>query len=238
MRVLFKRRRRFGRAVRILWAFAVLTPGAAMAQDPGTILPGSGPEPTVQTTFYGPSGLIRVPTAYTALRGDARLGTAFENGRRSLVGNYGIYTDIEVGGGWIERDGRDGKAIANGKVRIQAANFRNVDIGIGVIDAFDAVDQSVYVIGSVDLIPPPVDAGQLGRSVGLKAHLGYGSGVFNDHIIGGGELILSRDFSIIGEYDGDQASFALRFSRATNFSVQAGVTEKRLFVGFTAGTRF
>lgn len=210
----------------------------AFAQDPGSILPGQGNEPAVQTTFYGASGLIRVPTAYTTGLRDFRMGAAFEEGRRSLVGNYGIYRDIEIGGGWIERDGRDGKAIANGKVRIQAANFRNVDIGIGIIDAFDAVDQTVYVVGSVDLVPPPAEDATLGSAIGVKAHLGYGSGAFNDHLIGGAELRFSRDFSVIGEWDGDVANFGIRFSRVQNFSVQAGIAGHKLFVGFSGGMRF
>lgn len=206
------------------------------AQDPGSILPTAGNVPSVQNTFYGPSGLIHVPSAYTVAQGDIRFGTQFERDQRTLTGNYGIYRDIEVGGAWLERTGRDGKAIGNAKVRIQAANFRNVDIGIGVIDAFDAVDQTVYVVGSVNLVEPRAEDNVLGTSVGLRAHVGYGSGVFNDHIIGGGELLFSRDFSIVGEYDGDQANFGLRFAR-TNFSAQAGVANHRLFFGFTAGVK-
>ncbi|MBS1705866.1 MAG: hypothetical protein JST40_08330 [Armatimonadetes bacterium] len=209
---------------------------SAHGQDPGSILPGAGPEPTSQTTFLGPSGLIHVPTAYTVLPGRFRLGANFERDRQSLVGNYGIFRDVEVGGGWIERNGRDGKAIANAKVRIQPANFRNVDIGIGVADAFDAVTRSVFAIASIDVIPPDVNVEGY-RSIGLKLHGGYGTGVYNKHLIGGAELSFTKDLSLIGEYDGDLTNFAVRFSRTSEFSMQAGVANKRLFFGFVGGFR-
>ena len=210
------------------------TAAIAPNQEPGSIIPGTASGYTDQQTTWGPTGLINVPTAYTIGRGQASVGASFSRDRRGPTANYSPYPDIEVGGGYIERDGFDGKAIANGKVLIRPMNFRNVELGVGVIDAADAINQTFYAIGSFDLVAPDARDDVLGEAFRLKVHAGYGTGLFRDKVIGGGELSFSNRVGLVAEWDGVDANASIRYRPNDNVTMQLGVMGKNLFFGVTS----
>lgn len=210
------------------------TAAVSPTQEPGSIIPGTTSGFTSQQTTWGPTGLINVPTAYTIGRGQASVGASFSRDRRGPTVNYSPVPDIEVGGGYIERDGFDGKAIANGKVLIRPMNFRNVELGIGMIDMADAINQTFYAIGSFDLVAPNARDDVLGEAFRLKVHAGYGTGIYRDKVIGGGELGFSNKVALVAEWDGVDTNASIRYRPNNDITMQVGVMGKNLFFGITS----
>ena len=185
---------------------------------------------TSSNTLFGPTGLINVPTAYVTQHGKVQFSTSFGEDIRGPAANYGITPGVEIGGAFIDREGRKNKGIANAKVNIIPANFDFFEVGVGVIDAADAITRSYYVVGSADFaIPRAVED----RAIGFRLHFGAGTGMFEDEFIFGGELQLDPKFSIIGEYDAKDFNGVLRYSHDRNFRVQGGVQGSELFFGAT-----
>jgi hypothetical protein len=177
-------------------------------------------------TLYGPAGLISVPNAYVATQSRFVLGTFF--GRdKSVSANYGIIRNVDIGAAYLDPSSGDDKVLANAKVNVVPGNFKYVQLGLGVIDAFNDLDASVYIMASGEWIRP--DFLEKTGSLGLRLHLGYGSGVFNDSVLGGAELLFNRKISLIGEYNGHQFNGALRYIHDEALRLQAGVFRSRLF---------
>lgn len=201
------------------------------------VLPEEGPKLYAgMNTLYGPTGLFSVPTSSTVRLRNATLGASFADGLRGPSLNYGLIDWVEVGGAFMDRDGADDKAIANGKVTFLPSNFKQVSLGIGVIDALDAFKRTVYVVGSADLVTPDIELGGH-NAVGFRVHGGYGSGLFREKLIGGAELYFKEGFSLIGEYDGANVNGGARYTR-DNVQLQAGVLNKKFFFGVSAGMKF
>jgi hypothetical protein len=77
-----------------------------------------------------------------------------------------------------------------------------------VVDIADSIDLSIYGViskgfGRVAL------GGTTGA--GIRAHLGYGTGLFTDNIFGGAELLFTDKLSVMAEYDGSDVNFNGRF---------------------------
>jgi hypothetical protein len=186
-------------------------------------------------TLYGPAGLIIVPTARTAREGQLVFGTTFAEGVRGPSANYGITEGISVGGAFLDRDGADDKAIANAHIHIIPANFEWFEVGVGVIDAFDAIDQTFYVTGSAFLdVPTELDD----EITGLRVHAGVGTGLFQERLFAGAEFIVNNRWSVIGEWDTENFNAALRYAHDQNFTVQAGFRHTNLFLGASYMMRF
>ncbi len=212
-----------------------------MAQDSGSafdVKEASGEVSGMNTTL-GPTGLINIPTAFTARLGEFRVGGTWGGSLRGPSVNYGLVRWIEIGAAGLDRDGGSDKFIASGKVMLTPGNFNWLTVGIGVIDPFDAIDETIYLVGSVDLIPPRVSvAGESAMPVGLRAHLGGGTGMFKDDLFAGAELLFGNNLAIIGEWDATNVNGAVRYKTATNLQLQAGFREKRIFFGITNSFRF
>lgn len=219
------------------WTLAVAM--AAVMAQPTEALPQPQNEARVarnqHNTLLGPSGLLLVPNAYVAAPGTWQFGTSFGENTRSITLNWGATQGVELGGTFYDRErGRD-KGFANAKVNIIPQNFRNFEIGIGVLDAVDAVDQTVYIVGSAYLTPGSTLEN---RALGLRVHLGTGTGFFQEKLIGGAEVIVDNRFSIVGEWDGRNTNGAIRFSPDDNFRIQLGIQHTNVFLGVTYGIRF
>lgn len=239
---------------RIAFVMLVAVVGAAFAQDPPprfeldtrdirlTPPPARQPQ-SIQNdilrarvnTLYGPTGLITVPHAYVATQGRITLGTFFAE-NKSVSANYGLIDSIEVGGAYVDRTGMSNKSIANGKVNVIPANFKNIEIGVGIIDAIDAINQTFFVVASAELAP--TSGMQEREVVGLRVHGGYGSGVFREEFIGGAEILFSYKVSVIGEWDGRQFNAGLRYVRDEALRLQVGILAKRLFFSTTYAFNF
>jgi hypothetical protein len=177
-------------------------------------------------TIYGPAGLIAIPNAYTATQNRLVLGTFFGKDK-SVSANYGLIRGVDVGATYVDRSSGNDRVLGNAKVNIVPGNFKHFELGLGVIDLADQIDQTFYVVVSGEWMKPGV-LEKSGAS-GVRLHLGYGSGLFNGTAIGGGEVVFTRKFSALAEYDGHRVNGAVRYVHDQALRLQAGIYRSHLF---------
>jgi hypothetical protein len=126
----------------------------ALAVALGQVEP-RGENPAIRVnTLLGPTGLITVPTSTTTRVERFQLGTAFGKDIRTVSVNWGIFDSIEIGGAVVDRNNQNNKVIATAKVTIIPQNFDWLELGFGAIDPFDAIDNTVYGMASVNVRVP------------------------------------------------------------------------------------
>jgi hypothetical protein len=185
-------------------------------------------------TLYGPVGLITVPTAYVERHGGLLFGT-FLGRDKSASGNYGLTPGIDVGATYLDRRAATDKILGNVKVNIVPQNFKGFELGIGAIDVADDLKRTLYAVVSADWATPDFLAR---NAIGLRLHAGVGNGLFRDRIIGGGEVVLNRKLSAIGEYNGTDVNAALQYAHDATFRVQIGVAAKNAYLSTSYDLRF
>lgn len=195
-----------------------------------------GENPAIRVnTLYGATGLITVPTSTTTRFDRFQLGIALGQNTRTVSLNWGIFDSIEIGATTVDRNNLNNKVIATGKVTIIPQNFDWLELGFGTIDPFDAINKTFYGVASANVRVPS----QAPESVvGLRLHLGYGTGFFRDKVIGGGEVFLNNQFSVVGEYNGVDSNFALRYVYDNNLRLQLGTQAKVIYFSTTYGLSF
>jgi hypothetical protein len=186
-------------------------------------------------TLLGSTGLITVPTSTTTRVERFQLSTAFGKDIRTVSVNWGIFDSIEVGGTVVDRNNQNNKVIATAKVTIIPQNFEWLELGFGTIDPFDAINNTVYGMASVNVRVPTETADQV---VGLRLHLGYGTGIYRDKVIGGGEVFLGNRFSVVAEYNGVDTNIALRYVHDDALRLQLGTQAKVIYFSTTYGLSF
>ena len=195
-----------------------------------------GENPAIRVnTLLGPTGLITVPTSTTTRVERFQLGTAFGQNIRTVSVNWGIFDSIEIGGTVVDRNNQNNKVIATAKVTIIPQNFEWLELGFGAIDPFDAINNTVYGMASVNVRVPTQTTEQV---VGLRLHLGYGTGIYRDKVIGGGEVFLGNRFSVIAEYNGVDTNAALRYVHDAALRLQLGTQAKVIYFSTTYGLSF
>lgn len=219
---------------------AILVAGPAVAApDPvesgakvvGTLLGGGSATPN----FFGATGLLLTPTAYTVGRGGLSAQAYGASDFSSFGATYGLFQNLEIGATYV--DGRrhfDGGFVANAKYLLLRENTVLPAVSVGVIDAFDqlGVDPSWYVVASKDfhrLTPLP-----------LRVHFGYGAGVYDNDLFAGAELHLTSptdivpvvhpSFSAIAEYEHRDVNVGLR-ARWRGFGATVGLFDFSRFGG-------
>lgn len=209
----------------------------AHAQDPAPVTPYG----VRMNTILGPTGLITVPTASAAPESQVQVGAAYTEDLWSASANVGIPLEgqvgVEVGAAYLDYDWGDEDVIGSAKVNIGADAAGRYQVGIGIVDFTDEVESSGYIVVSTDLLAPPDAWAE--DTLAVRGHLGYAGGIYDDSLIGGVEVFLSRGMSIIGEYNGDDVNAALRFAdSAQPIRIQAGVADSDFFVSATAAFNF
>lgn len=214
------------------WIVGVLTTSALASAQ----VEPRGENPAIRfNTLFGSTGLITVPTSTTTRHERFQLGTAFGKDICTVSLNWGIFPSIEVGGVFADQQGADNKVLGTAKATIIPQNFEWLELGFGTIDPFDAIERTAYGIASVNVkVPTCVEK----EVVGLRLHLGYGTGVFRDKIIGGGEVFFREQFSIVAEYNGVDTNVALRYVHDESLRLQLGTQGKVLYFGATYGLSF
>ena len=195
-----------------------------------------GENPAIRVnTLLGPTGLITVPTSTTTRVERFQLGTAFGQNIRTVSVNWGIFDSIEIGGTVVDRNNQNNKVIATAKVTIIPQNFEWLELGFGAIDPFDAINNTVYGMASVNVRVPTQTTEQV---VGLRLHLGYGTGIYRDKVIGGGEVFLGNRFSVVAEYNGVDTNAALRYVHDDALRLQLGTQAKVIYFSTIYGLSF
>jgi hypothetical protein len=177
-------------------------------------------------TSYGPVGMIVVPTAYVSTKNRVNFGM-FIGRQKSANANYGIINGIDIGVSVQDIPQSTIRGLLNAKVNVIPANLKYFELGIGFIDLFGALKQTFYGVATTEILSHTKVTGEF---QGVRLHLGYGNGVFREHVIGGAELLLSQRMSVIGEYDGINFNYALRYVRDAAFRAQVGVGDNNLFI--------
>lgn len=187
-------------------------------------------------TAYGPTGLISVPTAFVTPRGHAQVGAFYGRDMDTGTLNYGLIDGLEVGGAFLNPESDDDEVIANVKANIIPSNWKRVQIGVGMMDVFDSMEQTFYAVVSTDLLAPPREIADDAASV--RVHVGYGAGFFDDELIGGAEVFLNNRWAVVGEWNGDDIGAAIRYAHSSPFRAQAGLFADRFFATMSFGLDF
>lgn len=224
--------------IRTVRQFATFGIGLILVSASWAQTPGARTYLTGANSLFGPTGLIVIPTAYTVENNTFAVSGSFGKDIRGPAANFGFLQYIEIGAAFMDREGAANKAIANGKVTILPQNFKNFELGIGVIDAFDAIERTLYLVGSANFIPPNIASPVEGSpAVGLKVHAGLGTGMFSEELFAGGELLFDNKISVIGEWDTKNVNGAIRYSPNDHIRIQAGFMKTNLFFGITGKFR-
>lgn len=186
--------------------------------------------PSRTSTILGPTGLFSVPTADVLSARKFQVGTHFGRDLSTVAVNAGIANFVEVGVSYLDRDTADNRTIANAKIQFIPTGFENLKIGVGVIDITKAVERSGYMMLSTRAKVPPEAEDTVSQII---LHVGYGTGLFREKIIGGAEGVLNPHWRLVLEYDGDNLNGGLRYSHDEYLRLQAGVLRNQLF--FSAG---
>lgn len=216
----------------------------ARAGDKPSLLSGGSTTPN----FFGATGLLAIPSARTV--GDRGIGAhAYWTDDFDSYGlRVGPFDRLELGATYLDWDrGRHHTqdVIFNGKLLLLKESLVLPGIAAGVIDAFDEmdVDPSWYVVASKGF---PKFLPVLG---GLRLHLGYGGGIYNEDVFAGLELGLGTPLdalpvthpklSFLAEYVDGDVNVGLR-ARWRGFSATVGLFDGDNFGGgfsYTTGLR-
>lgn len=187
--------------------------------------------------FLGSTGLLNTPTAMTApmLSYDA----FFFAGEEFLTwgANLGLTPAIEVGGALFDPDRGDSKGLLNAKYAVTRETFAMPGIAIGTVDLADSIDRTFYLVLTKGF--GRVGLGGAG-TFGLRAHAGYGSGIYDDTLFGGAELLFSDRLAVIGEYDGRNVNFGASFRLGQGVQVKGALFDADNFaagISYSAGIR-
>lgn len=184
--------------------------------------------PSRATTIYGPTGLFSVPTADVVVARKFQLGTHFGRDLSTVAVNAGIANFVELGVAYLDRDNADNRNIASAKVQFIPTGFETIKIGVGVVDIAKAVERSGYIVVSTRAKVPAEAEDTVSQMI---LHVGYGTGLFSEKVIGGAEGVLSPKWRVIMEYDGDTVNGGLRYTHDASLRLQAGVLRNQLFFG-------
>lgn len=193
-------------------------------------------EPGFGNTIWGTTGLIFIPSAYTVGHKDFSFGSSITEDFASATVNYGLFKDIEIGVAYLDRSGADNKTIANAKIHIIPQNFDQFQLGIGVMDAAGAVEQTFYFVGSAVLVTPDFAANR--GAIGLQIHGGIGTGYFDEKPFAGAELFFPKGFTFISEWDTKNLNFGVRYEHNEEFFIQVGSFSSNAFVKMAYTMRF
>lgn len=226
-----------------LFAAAVLAAAPACAQDETpSLLHGGSATPN----FFGTTGLLLAPSAYTVgdrgISGHAYFSDDFE----SYGVQVGLGSRLEVGGTFLNADRGDDGFLLNAKYTLLRETTPLPAISVGVVDALDEldVDPSFYIVASKDLsriIPL--------RLFPIRAHAGWGTGVYDEEPFFGLEMNLGTPldilpishpvFSGIAEYVNNDFNLGLR-GRFKGFAATIALFDFDNFGGgisYTTGLR-
>ncbi|MBM3496351.1 MAG: hypothetical protein FJX72_18815 [Armatimonadetes bacterium] len=224
---------RWLRFVAVLAFGAALIPGAAQADD--DIRAQDDTARARFNTLYGPVGLITIPTAYVAPNRKVLFGTAFGRDVKTVSANWGLTPGVDVGAAYLDRDSATQKVFGNAKVNIIPQNFKWFEVGVGVLDVADTMDQTFYFVASADWALPDLLAE---KAIGFRLHAGVGTGMFKDKPIAGAEVIIDKRFSIAGEWNAKNVNAAFRYVHDNGFALQAGIQDTKGFLGATYTLQF
>ncbi len=213
-------------------------------------------------SWYGNSGLVRTPSA--GIAAPLQLGISAHRVQYSQdtqdVFNVSValIPDLEVGGTYITNtftpdsisDTLGNAFLLNAKYRLNFREWFNMgpnapDVAVGVWDATDQLDRSLYVVASKTFQVVPGDCGALKISAGFGRAQRDASnrdvmfaGRALDGVFGGIEFRPLSSALVQAEYDGHDINVDLRFAPARDVTLDLGAVDGRFAWGAAYGTSF
>jgi hypothetical protein len=187
------------------------------------------------TSFYGPTGLIIMPTAETLGLGEANVFTNFASVDSADITPYGVNAGLgfglEVGGTDTHvSNGGDADGFINAKWKAYDGNLVMPAVAVGAFnvtsnDGFTG-DIAPYIVATKSLTIPSLAT--------LSVSAGYLAGDV-DKAMFGAKLGLTSKVDLIADYVPDltDLSIAARYNMPSGFSLQAGAIDGDFTAGFT-----
>lgn len=178
-------------------------------------------------SFYGYTGLIVTPTAdalneqeYNA----AIVTLNFEEGSDANVyaANLGLKDNLEIGFARVRPDEGESETFVNAKYRFAQETGENPAVAVGVIDASDELDSTVYVVMSKAWGSRYQT--RYGEVSAPQVHLGIGGGQF-DGFFGGVSAALGNRLLLMVEHDSDEMNFGARLALNEEFHAHFGALD-------------
>jgi Exopolysaccharide biosynthesis protein YbjH len=192
------------------------------------VLAASLATPALATpNFLGSTGLFRVPTSDVAAE---RSYGVHVHGIKDLTTygvNFGLTKALEAGVTAFDPRHGSTKLFGDAKYQLARETGKSPAIAVGVVDIGDTVDISGYGIISKGF--GRVEAA--GHGFSLRGHVGYGTGLYKENVIGGVDLGFSDSLVLIGEYDGHDVNGGGRLSLGRGVRVDLGVLRGKFGAG-------
>ena len=182
-------------------------------------------------TVTGSTGMLYTPTADVLRDGHFSLGYHhLDDGDAYTVG-YGMSNAWEISAATIDYSGEHGRDLfLNTKFSLMSENVARPGIAIGMEDALDEQERTVYAVASKAL------------PLGIRLHAGIGDGRF-DGVFGG----IEKTFNPLGvtgssifpattlsaEYDGKEMIYGIRLAIVPGLKAHAAWRDGDTFVGVT-----
>lgn len=179
----------------------------------------------------GSTGLVNTPSADVLHEGDFSLGYYHLKDGGVGVFNTNLTGRLEIGAAGFRYDNQDNKTMINAKYGLVPETILTPGLAIGVEDAGDEKDRSLYAVASK------------GLPLGFRVHVGTGNGRY-DGLFAGIEkqisplgLITGNSVfpatSLIAEYDGKEMNYGARISVVPGLKVDAGWRNHEAYYGFS-----
>lgn len=195
-----------------------------------------------QPTVFGPTGLIRVPGAYTVPCGGMEFSGHASSDFQSLNMVVGVIDKLEISAAWVHQHGEgwfehdecsedpcDGiwhsnsqsGGIISGKYRLWDETRAPFALAVGIFDVTNEFNSSAFVTAEKTF--------QLGKTcVTGMAGWGEGNSLVNG-FFAGAEFALGDNYRLMAEYDGDNFNGALHFPVNKKVDVGVGVLSDSLY---------
>lgn len=198
---------------------------AILAVFMGTVTVSAAP------SVNGSTGMINAPTADVLQEGQFSLGYYHLKDGGVGVFDTNLTGRLEVGAAGFRYDGQDSKTLVNAKYGVIPETVLTPGLAIGVEDAGNVKERSVYAVASK------------GLPFGFRVHVGTGNGQY-DGIFAGIEKRLSPlgmitgnnvfpTTSLIAEYDGKYMNYGARVSVVPGLKVDAGWRDHEPYYGIS-----
>ena len=168
--------------------------------------------------YFGYTGLMLTPTADTLKTGGVGLGATFlsdeHNNTAFWSANFGLLSNLEVGGAVVSPEHGDSNGIINAKFGLLKETVATPALSIGMSDLADQLDSTPYVVASKSL---PLAGDNLWAP---RFHLGVGGGRLNG-IFGGVSATLNDRMQLMAEYDTNNVNFGVQFAAGQGLRLHA-----------------
>jgi hypothetical protein len=176
-------------------------------------------------SLAGYTGLLLVPTADALDREEynaAFFTLNLEEGADESIfaANLGVSEGVEVGFARIRPEDEASETILNAKYRFRSEDGARPALAVGVTDATDEMDTSVYVVASRSiskLLQLRDD-----ESAGARLHVGLGGGGQLDGLFAGLSGKLGDRLTLMAEYDTRDINLGARLAVGHGLRLHAG----------------